>query len=312
MEDDTLQEEPCDDLDEALIRSLQPGNQPLASYDLLYGYVGVGVYFLERWPRGRSIDGLRLVVDVLERLTERVGPGVAWYSQPERKIERVRRDGCYDLGVAHGIPGVLHFLCQAARRGIETQRVNYLLQRAISWLLAQASPKEGRARFGTWVTAEGFVRNSRPAWCYGDLGIAAILLQIAELTVDDKLGMFARDVLDHCINLPPDMYEIEDACLCHGAAGAAHIYNRLYQAKGDSRYRDASIFWFECVLDMFRPGTGIGGYSKYARHYDSSTATWEASPDFLDGSIGVALALLGAVTTVEPQWDRLLLLSSRA
>jgi hypothetical protein len=71
-------------------------------------------------------------------------------------------------------------------------------------------------------------------------------------------------------------------------------------------------FWFERALDMFRPGTGIGGFSRYARRFGSSASTWEASPDLLDGSIGVALALLGAVSSIEPQWDRLLLLSSRA
>ena len=36
---------------------------------------------------------------------------------------------------------------------------------------------------------------------------------------------------------------------------------------------------------------------------------WEPSPDFLDGAIGVALALLAALAPVEPLWDRLLLLS---
>jgi hypothetical protein len=38
---------------------------------------------------------------------------------------------------------------------------------------------------------------------------------------------------------------------------------------------------------------------------------WEPSPAFLDGAIGVALALLSAVAPIEPAWDRMLLLSSR-
>jgi hypothetical protein len=36
---------------------------------------------------------------------------------------------------------------------------------------------------------------------------------------------------------------------------------------------------------------------------------WEPSRAFLDGAIGVALALLAALTPIEPQWDRLLQLS---
>ena len=308
VEDAIQEEDPCYDLDQALIRSLQSDRPRLATYDLIQGYVGIGVYFLERWPRGRSAEGLGHIVDVLEKLAEKVGPGVAWYSPPKES----RPEGCYDLGVAHGIPGVLHFLCQAASRGIETQRVNSLLQQAMMWFIAQSSRNEGRARFGAWVTAEGLVRHSRPSWCYGDLGVGAILSQIAELRADANLSLIANDILDNCMTFSPETYEIDDACLCHGAAGAAHIYNRLYQTTYNSRYRDASMFWFERALDMFRPGTGVGGFSKYARRYGSSTSTWEASPDLLDGSIGVALALLGAVSSLEPEWDRLLLLSSRA
>ena len=310
VEDDALQGDPCEDLDEVLIRRLQSG-LAVAGYDLLHGHVGLGVYFLERWPGGRSIDGLRLVVDGLERLAERVGPDISWYSHPEWMMDKTFPAGCYNFGVAHGIPGVLHFLCQVARCGIDTQRVMSLLKRAISWFLAHASQNKGRARFSACVTPKGLARASRPVWCYGDLGIAAILSQIADLTLDNNLDIFAREMLSCCTNLPSDMYQVNDAGLCHGAAGVAHVYNRLYQAKGDSRYRDASVFWFERALNMFRPKTGIGGYSKYTRHYDSDTVKWEASPAFLDGSIGIALALLGAVTVVEPEWDRLLLLSSR-
>jgi hypothetical protein len=312
--DETQKGDPCEDLDETLIRSLQSG-QLVEGYDLVSGLVGGGVYFLERWPGGQSIDGLGLVVDGLERLAEKIGPDLAWYSPPESLSAWQRKKsptGRYDLGIAHGAPGVLHFLCQVARVGIETPRVSSLLKQAMNWFLAQASPNKEQSRFGAWVSPTGVsAMDPRPTWCYGDLGIAAILLQIADQTLDDRLGIFARDVLDRCINLPPNMYQIHDAGLCHGATGVAHIYNRLYQTTGDYRYRDASVFWFECALSMFTPGTGVGGYSRYVTPDNSSTVTWESSPAFLDGSIGVALALLGSVTAVEPQWDRALLLSSR-
>jgi hypothetical protein len=91
----------------------------------------------------------------------------------------------------------------------------------------------------------------------------------------------------------------------------AHIYNRIYQRLGDQRFRDAALNWYRRLLRMFRSGTGIGGYSKYATTGPGGTAKWEAWPGLLDGSIGIALALLAATTQVEPRWDRLFLLSSR-
>jgi hypothetical protein len=36
------------------------------------------------------------------------------------------------------------------------------------------------------------------------------------------------------------------------------------------------------------------------------------NPSFLEGSVGIALALLAAVSPKDPEWDRLLLLSGRS
>jgi lantibiotic biosynthesis protein len=35
--------------------------------------------------------------------------------------------------------------------------------------------------------------------------------------------------------------------------------------------------------------------------------TWTGDPGFLTGAAGIGLALLAAVSPVEPEWDRLLL-----
>lgn len=79
---------------------------------------------------------------------------------------------------------------------------------------------------------------------------------------------------------------------------------------GDNRFRDAALNWYGRLLTMFRPNTGFGGYSMRAATGPDGTAAWEPWPGFLDGSIGIALALLAAVTPIEPCWDRLILLSS--
>jgi len=127
----------------------------------------------------------------------------------------------------------------------------------------------------------------------------------------DDWQKFANDLLDHCLAWPPDQAGVGDAPLCHGAAGVAHIFNRIYQSENDPRCRDAAIFWLERALAMRQPGTGVGGFSSLTRPDPSGPIVWEANPAFLDGAIGVALTLLAATTPVEPAWDRMLLLSTR-
>jgi hypothetical protein len=38
---------------------------------------------------------------------------------------------------------------------------------------------------------------------------------------------------------------------------------------------------------------------------------WRSEAGFLEGATGIGLALLGAISDVEPAWDRVLLLSVR-
>lgn len=302
--------DPNGEIDSALIRRLSsPVKRGL--FDLIYGLVGWGVYLLERWPDGSSIEGLQLVIAALEKIAEDVGPGTTWLSAPEVMTTEQRErypNGYYNLGIAHGVPGVLQFLLRTEKRGIEAPRASRLLERALVWLVAQVDPNRGGARFGSRVSPDGSWEGSRPVWCYGDLGVGAILLQVGKRNACRDVGAFAREVLERCLELPVDSYRVEDAGLCHGAIGIAHIYNRIYQATGDERFRDAALDWYKRTLAMFKPGTGVGGYSKCMSTEDGSLV-WEPWPAFLDGSIGIALGLLAAVTTIEPQWDRALLLS---
>ena len=306
-------EDPNEEIDTAVTQRLHSGIQA-GDFDLISGLVGYGVYFLERWPAGRSIEGLESVIVALESIAEDVDSGTTWCSPPEtlpawQRIESPA--GYYNLGVAHGVPGVVQFLCQVVKTGIKTPRVSSLLDRAIAWLLAQAGSDRKRLRFSSWVNSNGESRDAQPVWCYGDLGIAAILLQVEKGCANRTIGTLAHDMLETCLELPVHLYHVQDAGLCHGATGVAHIYNRIYQMEGDPRFRDAALQWYESALDMFRPGTGVGGYSKCLMPDRQGTVVWEGWPAFLDGSIGIALALLGAVTHVEPRWDRALLLSSR-
>ena len=60
---------------------------------------------------------------------------------------------------------------------------------------------------------------------------------------------------------------------------------------------------------MRQPGRGVGGFSALAAREDG-TRYWQDDPGILTGAAGVAMALLAATTTIEPAWDRMLLLST--
>jgi len=313
-----LQENEDEDLnaeiDLAVLRQLEHSDSS-ACYDLISGLVGFGTYFLERCPKGVALQGINSVFEKLEGLAIQTNAGITWFSGPELLPEWQRQQcpqGYYNLGVAHGIPGVIHFLNEVSGTDlVEPARSNKLLQGAVNWLIAQQRPGESRSCFAPWIVPGGEISDSRLGWCYGDLGILAVLLQVSRRGARNEWSNFANNLLDRCLAWPPEETQVADACLCHGAIGVAHIFNRIYQSLGDPRCRTAALSWYYRALAMRRPDTGVGGFSALMRPDPKGPSVWEPSPAFLDGAGGIALGLLAAITKVPPQWDRLLLLSGR-
>jgi hypothetical protein len=298
-------------IDSILLRNLRYDPWQ-ASYDLIGGLVGFGVYLFERLPCSSGVaEGFLLILKHLETLSESTPDGITWHTDTKFLPEEQRRrtpSGYYNLGVAHGVPGVIHFLSQLATARIEERRARALLDPAVDWLFAQQRPRGSRSRFSPYITCDES-SDSRLSWCYGDLGILAILLQVVSNSSSACWKDYSSELLEHCLAWPSDQAGINDAQLCHGSAGVAHIFNRLYHISGDARCRDRALYWLEQTLARRVPNAGVGGYLASTKPDPAGAPVLEPSPAFLDGAIGIALSLIAALTPVEPQWDRLLLLS---
>lgn len=280
-------------------------------YDLIRGLVGVGVYFIERLPRESAVRGLTLVLAALEATATRTDEGTTWFTAPEflPVWQRERApNGYYNLGVAHGVPGVCWLLGKLCLEGIERGRAEPLLLQSLRWLRS-TQPDPASAELPSWI-APGIGRepNRRMAWCYGPLGASAVALEAAKAIKDEASMAWARTLARACAAVEPSDARIQDAGLCHGAAGNAQIFCRLHDNTGESGFRVAALRWLDATLAYRHPGQGIGGYRMWGE-VEHNQQGWLDDASFLTGSGGVGLALLSAVTDIEPAWDRLLLLS---
>lgn len=271
-----------------------------ASYDLIGGLCGIGVAALES---GRTADAIALrVLDHLEALAERHPHGVTWFTPPER-LPAWQRERCpsghHNLGLAHGVPGVIALLARYLELGLAVERARPLLRAAVAWLLA-AVPTRTPRRFPPWL-GEVDTTAARLAWCYGDPGVTIALLRAARALSDSAIEAEARTLARAMATCSLDDAGVADTGLCHGAAGLAHVLNRLYQATGDAIVGDAARRWFARLLAMRRPGDGLAGF-RTLRIVDGTDA-WIEDASLLTGVTGVALALLAATTELEPRWD---------
>ncbi len=298
-------------VDEALIGFVRrPGWRN--DYDLISGLVGIGVYALERLPSRAAVSCLEGVVDRLEETAVRRPGGLTWHTRPELLPTPQRKqcpDGYDNLGLAHGVPGVIAILAASSAAGIRKSIARRLLDGAVAWLLRQKLEGSPGARFPAWVAEGQKNLGCRSAWCYGDPGVSGALFVAARCVGDRDWEREALAVARGAARRPPEQAGVVDAGLCHGAAGLAHVFNRMFQATGDATLRRAARYWFARTLAMRRPGRGVGGF--LAQEEDKKgKKSWVGAPG-LFGAGGIALALLSAATSIEPDWDRMLLVSAR-
>ena len=317
-------EDPLAEIDAGLLRFLD--RSPWAAdYDLIRGLAGLGVYALERLPRPSALACLTKIVDRLAETAEHGPQGTTWHTGPELLPDWQRKlypGGYYNLGVAHGVPAVIAMLAAAAAAAGPlgeagdpaaadvARRARSLVEGALRWLLAQRLPPGAGSWFGTSISPETPAAGSRLAWCYGDPGIAATLLMTARALGDAALETLAVEMALAAAARPPEASGVRDAGLCHGSAGLAHLFNRMYQETGEPRLAAASRHWFEHALDFRQPGLGLAGYRAFWMEDDGVTASWRADPGLLEGVAGIGLAMLGGLSDFEPAWDRLLMLSA--
>ncbi len=277
-------------------------------YDLIDGLVGFGVYALERLPEPAAMQCLRRVVDRLEERAVRRPDGITFPTPPTHLARGRRPEIIYDLGVAHGVGGVVAFLGGVCASGVASAKARPLLEGVVRWLLKQKMRDGRRGCFPYFVGPHVRRKRARLAWCYGDAGLAAALLVAARGAGESAWEREALKIARVAAQRGAERSGVVDATLCHGAAGLGHVFNRIFQATGEDWSRRASAYWFARALEMRRTGEGVGGFLSFQRD-ERGEAQMVADAGLLEGAAGIALALLAASTANEPSWDRTLLLS---
>jgi hypothetical protein len=135
--------------------------------------------------------------------------------------------------------------------------------------------------------------------------VAAALLLAARDAGEPAWAAAATGLAVRAAARPPDQTGVVDAGLCHGSAGLAHLFSRMYQMTAEPALADAARFWVVRTFELcsaMAPGRGVPLTG-------AARPAWKG-PGLLEGAAGVALALEAAGTTVEPFWDQMLLVSA--
>ena len=274
-------------------------------YDYLHNAMGVAFYFLNKDITDTHKSFLINFINELNYISNSNKNGSIFWSSfidVDKKIKGI------NLGMAHGLSSIINFLCKSIKKDININISLVLLKGSVEFLLETYQNSNLKNTFfpGYINLDDNSYNEVNFGWCYGDISMA-YSIYIASLTCNNKeWRMKSIDILKAIIYKKDIISkEIINPFFCHGSAGIAHLYNRIYNSTKIEIFKDSAIYWINNTLNYLKIENGICGYKSDME----DLSDLNNYIGLLKGVSGVGLTLLATISNNEPRWDSLFLLS---
>ncbi len=278
---------------------------PMALYDAIQGLAGIGLYCLKNLHTAPFPSLVGEVVQLLVTLTypieiegEKV-PG--WYVPQEFQFLEEEKDiypkGNFNIGLSHGISGVLAFLSIALHHGIRMSGQIEAIHRIVDWLIAKQSKKNGHLFWRARISFEEEIGHSpiahlpnREAWCYGTPGVARSLFLAGSALKNETIKQFAVESFSSLFSREPQDWLLPGPTFCHGISGLLMLTHLMARDTQSSFLKTKTHVLKELLLDFYLPDSHFG--------FQDADPTIEGDyvrierPGLLEGAVGVLLTLL--------------------
>jgi len=275
------------------LRAIQNGE-----FDFLHGGIGAAYYL----SYGTAKIDSDYFPKVLDSIANAVCSGRNVY--PHFEFDGREKDHkLVNLSLSHGLSSLIKFLAVASSTRITDNNtlntINYLTKKLVSY----QNEDKTYSFFPSLHDLSGKSPDmaSRLSWCYGDLTIAYTLHDIGVMLKDRNLMDISTQILLHSANRrTPEQTAVKDGGVCHGSAGIAHVFNRMFHITKNDVFKDARDYWLQYTLKL------TNGYQFYK--YNAITNRFEDEISLLEGEVGIALVLLSYLTE-DFSWDYCLMLN---
>ncbi|CAM4303906.1 lanthionine synthetase C family protein [Pseudoalteromonas byunsanensis] len=258
--------------------------------------LGLGGYAPYAARRMRYSDQQALysvIVQGFESTASRLENGHITWSQPSQSVYRLDQECLdqpeYNLGLAHGVPGIIAALLPALEIPALKSQVTELVQGACDWLLTQQiEDTDSLSCFSSCASHPH--ETSRLGWCYGDLTIAMVLARAGQAL--DRPSYVEQALKVALKNIPRDVTSgyVKDAGLCHGYVGVMTIYQALNQLMPHPQLEEVVTTWLDHALEQFEQ-QGLEAFY----FFSGLSKSYEEDFGLLTGYSGIGLCLLGVL-----------------
>ncbi len=278
----------------------------MGNYDFLHGCIGIAYSLLFMWSRGLYKDIHPYTQAVLEEIRIQMDNESGMLHDYDFASNKTKPNKV-NIGLAHGIPSVLKYSLDCYKNGVCPNLSKLISEKIIEYLMEHSNVNKNASYYGYSIDKDEISVGSRLAWCYGDLTIAYVLYQASIVLNRSEVCEYAMEIFSHCIaRREMDNTGVFDASFCHGSAGIAHIYNKMWHQTGDDRFKQASEYWLQETLNYSHFEDGIIGYKKFDPEMNGGIYVNDTS--LLEGTIGIALVLFSYISN-DFDWDYCMLLN---
>jgi len=274
----------------------------LDEYELMTGVVGLAIYGCARsnFELGRIIA--EKAVGHILKLMEIDENGVYWITKStSRYHSRNNKGDEINLGLAHGMVGVVGVLNLAYKKNILTKSIKPVLLKACHWLLAQRNIND----FESYFSYQNQTRSSsRLAWCYGDLSNAYVLYRASTTLKEQSIKEQALEIALSSCSRKMDDSGVIDAGFCHGSSGLMFIYHQLYIHTQEAEFAKAMNYWLEQTIELGEKGPDLKGLERF----NGMIGEYDECLGLLEGLAGIGLSLLAVKQDEAPDWADIFLL----
>ncbi|RZK43394.1 MAG: hypothetical protein EOO90_03805 [Pedobacter sp.] len=217
----------------------------------------------------------------------------------------------YNFGLAHGIPGIMHFLRECYDRQICAETCLRLMKGGVLALLNNIQDYQtARSYFPNTIPATEYksgsnrFQTSRMAWCYGDMGVFYCLFSLADILPELQLKKIAFDGFMTIANKKDiEITVLIDPGFCHGTVGVAYIFFKMWLKTGETKLKIAAEYWLWETIKL-----------KSNNEYQFLTGSFkdrkfQHRSNLLEGSCGVAMVYLSILNPHLTSWDECLLMN---
>ncbi len=301
---DNTEENPLSDIDDLLFSAIK-NYIDVKNWDPLHGYIGMGLYILERHKENPQFEILNAIIDGLEQNRESHLGYQLWVT-PYNPINKVKAN--FNFGLAHGISGIVSFVSQVAGLGVKKDKCLQMVDEALRFFLQyeiKNDPEIYNLFPSNIIIEDGTVHKyGRLAWCYGDLNVAIAFMHAAKAFDRPDWLIEGIRIAKNSTLRERKTSGVKDPMFCHGAVGVMHIYHRFWLATKDEIFLNARESWRKVLIEeYFIPNEGICGFR--TEWYDEKIESYYKvdQSGLLEGTAGVALTIMCIDQNIEPSWD---------